>query len=40
MTNNRKATKSRLIQRVPMWDNPKLKNRKLIGYKFIKHQKY
>jgi len=40
MINNRKATKGRLIQRVKLFDNPKSKNRKVIGYRFIKHQKY
>lgn len=41
MANNRKATRSRLIQRTPMFDFPKdKKKRKLIGYRFIKHVKY
>lgn len=40
MANNRKATKCRLIQRVPVYDNPKSKERKLIGYRFVQHKKY
>lgn len=41
MANNRKANRHRYIQRVPIFDKgKKAKDRKIIGYKLIRHLNY